>query len=46
MKKQYIIPTTDVLLVNTQLMTVYHEASMPSDPLAAPARHGSKSEVF
>ena len=47
MKKQYIIPTTDILLVNTRLMIVYHDASMPSDSFkGAPALRGSNTEVF
>ncbi|MBR0065535.1 MAG: hypothetical protein IJQ06_08090 [Paludibacteraceae bacterium] len=49
-KKQYICPSmgiTDLRAINATMQHAFNEASMPSDPTAAPARHhGSKSEVF
>ena len=45
MKKQYIIPQTEqVRLDSGEIMEVFHQASMPKDPLnAAPKK---KTEVF
>jgi hypothetical protein len=45
MKKQYIIPQTEqVRLDSGEIMEVFHQASMPKDPLSsAPKR---RAEVF
>ena len=49
MKKQYICPSmgiTDLRAINAT-MQAFGTASMPSDPLAAPARRpGANTDVF
>ena len=44
MKKQYIIPSVEVMSVSTVLMQAFGEASMPRDPFTAPKRR--EAEVF
>ena len=40
MKKQYIIPSVEVMSVSTVLMQAFGEASMPLDPFSsAPKRN-------
>ena len=48
MKKQYICPSMGITDLRTihATMHAFGTASMPSDTFNAPARHGSKSEVF
>ena len=44
MKKQYIIPSVEVLSVSTVLMQAFGEASMPHDPFSSAPRR--KTDVF
>ncbi len=46
-KKQYIFPLVEIASFQTELLSITGTASAPPDNfMGAPARHGSKSEVF
>ena len=45
-KKQYIFPLVEIASFQTELLSITGAGSPPPDPMPAPARHGSKTEVF
>ena len=45
-KKQYIFPTTEIMVVNTELMAITGEASLLPGPGSIPARFKDGKPVF
>ena len=45
-KKQYIFPTTEITVVNTELMAITGEASLLPGPGNVPARFKDGKPVF
>ncbi|MBQ3633213.1 MAG: hypothetical protein IJQ06_05195 [Paludibacteraceae bacterium] len=46
MEKQYILPATEIMVVNTELMIITGEASLLPGPGTIPARFKDGKPVF